>query len=230
MSKYLSPRLRFIDPPAAPTGGAPAATPQAPATPPAAEPAIVAGAPVPTPPADAAGATEFPANTSEKDMTPEQSRAYWRYYSRKHEAHAIAEKARADALEQASRTDEQKREDALRAEGRAAAGLPFVQDAVTARLVLATGKTEEEVATLLEYVDVDKFVVDGRIDAVKVAAYAASVGTAPAAPPVLPLPHPAAGIAAAAAAMAARQAPGAPRVGTSINDARKVAREKYTKK
>jgi len=209
--RYQSPRLRFVDPPEVPTGGGTGdgATPPPPGTPPGTPDA---------PPAPATGAATdsgFPANTSPNDMTAEQQVAYWKAQSRSNENKFKNEKRRADDLTTQHQTEGERREAELRAEG----AKPFIRSAIAAQVQLGTGKTPEQVATILEHVDVAGFLANGALDPQKVATYAESLGvaqqqqTAPPATGYSSQLH--------AAGQLQRTGPGGAPVSTSIRDRRK---------
>lgn len=168
----------------------------------------------------------FPPDTAVKDMTDPQKIAYWTHHSRKHEAEetrlrtlaaANADKAsQFDALALANASDADKAVLAARAAGVVEGSTAYLKDAVTARLLLATGKSEEDLAGALDLIDVTKLTTDGVLDVTKVAALAVSIGVAvPAAPGVPP-------INAVAAALAAQHVTTAPVTGSSIAEMQKA--------
>lgn len=172
-------RLRFTETPPAPTPGVPpVVTP--PATPPAATPPDLG----------------FPADTPLTEMTEAQQIAYWKHHSRKHEATATAradyEQKAADSLELAelkkkNLTADQQALLAAREEGKTEGATVFLREAVVSRLLVLTGKTDEELAGALDLIDVSKLVKDNTLDLEKVTALATAIGTkAPAAPGIPP--------------------------------------------
>lgn len=135
-----------------------------PADPPADPPA--------TPPAD----NGYPANTPLAEMSAEQQVAYWKAQSRKHENTAKAradydelrEKAsQYDALVAASQTDQERAVAAARQEARAEAIQSVAPRLVSAEFRAAAKGvlTAEQVTTLLEDLDLSKYLTDkGEVD------------------------------------------------------------------
>ncbi len=157
------------------------------------------GAPaVPVPPVVPPVDLGFPADTAEKDMTDGEKVAYWKHHSRRHEAEvaklkpqvaANADKAgQFDALALANASDAEKAVIAARAEGVTQGSAIYLADAVKSRLLLLTGKSEEDLAGALDLIDVQKLTTDGALDVAKVQALATSIGLAapviPGVPPV----------------------------------------------
>lgn len=125
-------------------------------------------------------------------MTIEQQAAYWKYYSRQHEATAKSRadydtlKAKADEYDKhqaANATEQEKAVQAAAAAARAAALQETTPRLVAAEFRAATaGRIDPaQLAVLLEPLDMSKFLDPaGNVDTAKVATYAA--GIAPAAP------------------------------------------------
>lgn len=172
------PRLRFLTDPITPEG-----TPGAVTTPPV---VVDLG---------------FPADTAIADMTDKEQAAYWKHHSRRHEAtvnsqsdyaEQKAKAARLDALEAEKLTDQEKAVAAARKEGETSGVNRYLADAVSGRLEALTGKTADELAVVLELVDVTKFTTaDGTLDAAKLTSFAATLGTKAAADPDVPPSNPA---------------------------------------
>lgn len=207
-----TPRLRFTAEETE-TGGTPPAetTPDTPPTGTPSEPVLENG---------------FPANTRTADMTAEQQIAYWKFHSRKHEDNVRAKEQELEQEREKHRSDEDKAADELRRQGEATGAARFIGEAVHGQLRALTGKSDEDLSTALEFVDVNRFVKDGRIDRDKLTAFATQLGTAaPAAPtpPTNPL-------ATAVAGMTRTDAPGAPRTGGSINQERKALAAKFAQR
>lgn len=180
-------------PPVAP---APPAAPAAPAAPaPVVPPAVPPVAP--TPPAE----TGFPANTPLEQMTIEQQAAYWKHYSRQHEATAKSRgdydaiKAKADEYDRfraANATEHEKAVKAAADAARAEERLASIPRIVSAEFRAASvGRISPEALTaLLEPLDMSKFVdAKGDVDTAKVTAFidgiAPKTGTPPPAFPDL---------------------------------------------
>jgi hypothetical protein len=143
-----------------------------------------------TPPADPAPAAAdgFPADTPVVEMTVDQQLAYWKHQSRKHEGRvkalgdvdALRDKAaKWDAAEAEKLTPSEKAIEEARAAERAkvlAEQTKTVADRLVAaefKVALAGRKKPEEVAALLEPLDLTKFLTsDGEVDADKVKTYA----------------------------------------------------------
>jgi hypothetical protein len=135
----------------------------------------------------------FPVNTPLEQMTTEQQVAYWKHYSRQHEATAKARadydvvKAKADELDQykaANATEHEKAVTAAAAQARAQALQETTPRLVAAEFRAATAGrlTPEQLATALEPLDMSKFLDStGNVDTAKVAAHAAILAPAPAA-------------------------------------------------
>lgn len=162
--------------------------------PPAGDPQVTGGGG--TPPADPASPAPegFPADTPVVEMTVDQQLAYWKHQSRKHEGRVKslgdveALKAKAekfDALEREKLTPSEKAIEEARAEERAkvlAEQTRTVADRLVAaefKVALAGRKKPEEVAALLEPLNLTKFLTsDGEVDADKVTKYAAGIAPA----------------------------------------------------
>jgi hypothetical protein len=183
--------------PEGPTTTTPAVVTTVPATvTPVPTPPPVAAAPaapaVPTPPVD----NGFPAGTPLEQMTPDQQIAYWKHYSRQHEATAKARadydaiKAKADELDQYKAANATEHEKAVKAAADAARAQALQE--TTPRLVAAEFRaatagrlTPEQLASALEPLDMSKFLdPTGNVDTAKVATHAALLGAPqiPAAP------------------------------------------------
>lgn len=163
--------------------------------PPAGDPQVTAAGGS-TPPADPASPAPegFPADTPVVEMTVDQQLAYWKHQSRKHEGRVKslgdveALKAKAekfDALEREKLTPSEKAIEEARAEERAkvlAEQTRTVADRLVAaefKVALAGRKKPEEVAALLEPLNLTKFLTsDGEVDADKVTKYAAGIAPA----------------------------------------------------
>lgn len=144
-----------------------------------------------SPPPDQA----FPPNTPWRDMEPAQQVAYWQAQSRKHEERASSRqdyddlKAERDALRQSSMTEAEKAAESARlaveqarAEarelGRAEALKESNAGTVTALLdgaLRIRGKSDDQVADALRYVNTDAFVTDGAPDTKAILAFAESI-------------------------------------------------------
>jgi hypothetical protein len=145
---------------------------------PPADPPVVPPAPAPPPPVT--GDPGFPADTPVADMTDKQQAAYWKHQSRKHEntvktrADYDAVKAKAaqfDQLEAASRTEQERAIEAAKAEARQEALREAAPRMVSAEFRAAAKGvlTAEQVTTLLEDLDLNKYLTDkGEVDVVKV--------------------------------------------------------------
>jgi hypothetical protein len=197
-----SPRLRFNTDETETGGTTPAAGP-------------TEATPTGTPP-ETALENGFPTGTPVAEMSSEQQIAYWKFHSRKHEGTARAREQELEQERNKNQSAEEKAADELRRQGEAAGAAKFIGEAVHGQLRALTGKTDDDLNTALEFVDVNRFVKDGRIDRDKLAAFATQLGTAaPAAPtpPTNPL-------ATIAGNLSRTDAPGAPRTGGSINQER----------
>jgi hypothetical protein len=132
----------------------------------------------------------FPDATPLTEMTAEQQTAYWKHKARKHEDlnkqradydDLKARAKRADELEQASQTEQEKalqqaREEARR-EGENLGASRYLADAIRADLRASTGKSNEDLAPVMGVIDTSKFVKDdGDIDSEKLAEFAATFG------------------------------------------------------
>lgn len=132
----------------------------------------------------------FPAQTALTEMTVEQREAYWKHKARKHEDlnkqradydDLKARARRAEELEQASQTEQERalqqaREEARR-EGENLGASRYLADAIRADLRASTGKSNEDLATVMGVIDTSKFVKDdGDIDSEKLAEFAATFG------------------------------------------------------
>lgn len=163
MFAYYSPRLRFVEEP-----------PEVPGA---------AGTP-PEPPAPVE--LGYPANTPVTDMDDKQQAAYWKHYARKHEATANARgdyddlKAQANELAQLkakNQTDQERELAAARLEGESAGKFTYLKEAVVGRLLSLTGKTDVELGTVLDLIDVKKFTKDdGALDSEKITTFAKTLG------------------------------------------------------
>lgn len=133
-------------------------------------------------------------------MTDAQRAAYWKHHSRKHEAAANSradyDAMKADSLELAAfkegkLTADEKALNEARRDGENTGAQHYLLDAVQARLLHLTGKTDEELAVALDLIDVTKLTTaDGKLDIPKITAYAATLGTkvvAPVVPPTDPV-------------------------------------------
>jgi hypothetical protein len=136
-------------------------------------------APIPVPPVT--GDTGFPADTPVAEMTDAQQAAYWKHQSRKHENTAKArgdydtlkaKAAKADELEAANATEQEKAVTAARKEAEAetrkalAPGLVRAEFRAAAKGVLS----DEQRDALLEDLDLSKYLTDkGEVDEAKVA-------------------------------------------------------------
>lgn len=171
----------------APTPPVPAPTPPAPAPAPVpAPPAPAPPSPSPSPPVD----NGFPTGTPLEQMTPDQQIAYWKHYSRQHEATVKARADYDDLKAKAAELDQYKAANATEHEKAvAAAAAQARQDAlkeVTPRLVSAAFQvatqgrlTLEQLNTALEPLDMSKFLdAAGNVDNTKVAAHAALLAPA----------------------------------------------------
>lgn len=169
--------------PAVVTTAAPATVTAVPAPPP------VAAAPA-APPAAAPPDPGFPAGTPLEQMTPDQQIAYWKHYSRQHEATAKAradydvqaEKARKfDEMQAANATEQEKAVQAAAAQARADALKETTPRLVTAEFRAATAGrlTPEQLTAALEPLDMSKFLdATGNVDVTKVATHAALLSPA----------------------------------------------------
>ena len=127
-------------------------------------------------------------------MTIEQQAAYWKHYSRQHEATAKsradydAMKAKADELDRFKAANATDHEKAVTAAAEAAR--TKVLEETTPRLVKAEFRiatagriTQEQLETVLGPIDLRWFMdATGNVDTVKVATYAASISPGPAGP------------------------------------------------
>lgn len=155
----------------------------------------VAAAPAAPAPPVAPGDNGFPANTPLEQMSPDQQIAYWKHYSRQHEATAKARadydviKAKADELDQyraANATEHEKAVQAAAAVARAEVLQETAPRLVAAEFRVATAGrlTKEQLDTALDPLDMSKFLdPTGNVDVAKVAAHAAILAPAPATPP-----------------------------------------------
>lgn len=125
----------------------------------------------------------FPANTPVADMKPEEQTAYWRHQARKHEnaykgldLDALKAKAAAhDAAEAAKLTPSEQAIQQAKEAGKAEAAVEANRKTATAILKVSLqsrGKSAESVEAILGATNPDSFVVNGDVDADKVAAYA----------------------------------------------------------
>lgn len=179
----------------APVPGPPVAPPAPvvpPVVPPVVTPPVVPPVVPPAPPVD----NGFPANTPLEQMTLEQQVAYWKHYSRQHEATAKARadydaiKAKADELDQYKAANATEHEKAVKAAADAARAQALAE--ATPRLVSAefraavgTRLTKEQLDTALGPLDLRWFLdATGNVDVAKVAAHAALI--APVTPGTLP--------------------------------------------
>lgn len=141
----------------------------------------------------------FPAGTPLEQMTPDQQIAYWKHYSRQHEATAKARadydaiKAKADEFDKyqaANATEHEKAVQAAAAQARADALKETTPRLVAAEFRAATAGrlTPEQLAAALEPLDMSKFLdAAGNVDVTKVATHAALLAPAGApAPPAFP--------------------------------------------
>ncbi len=156
--------------------------------PPAGDPQVTGAGGGDTPPADGSKGEGFPSETPLIEMTVEQREAYWKHQARKHEDRVKAlgdvdslkaKAAKFDELEAAKLTPSEKAIEEARAEERAkvlAEQTRTVADRLVAaefKVALAGRKKPEEVAALLEPLDLTKFLTsDGEVDADKVKTYA----------------------------------------------------------
>lgn len=160
-------------------------------------PPPVAAAPAAVPPvATPAVDNGFPAGTPLEQMTPDQQIAYWKHYSRQHEATAKAradydvqaEKARKfDEMQAANATEQEKAVQAAAAQARADALKETTPRLVAAEFRAATAGrlTPDQLAAALEPLDMSKFLdATGNVDVTKVATHAALL--APAGAPAAP--------------------------------------------
>ncbi|KQQ22539.1 hypothetical protein ASF48_04975 [Rathayibacter sp. Leaf299] len=129
----------------------------------------------------------FPKDTALEQMTVEQREAYWRHYARRHEATVKSrgdyDQLKADSEELAriraeGQTDQEKALEEARRDGENLGAQRYLRDAVIARFIGLTGKTDEEAATAFAHVDVATFTgQDGSINTDALAAFAGTFGT-----------------------------------------------------
>jgi len=155
-----------------------------PPTPPAAPPA-------PAPSTATVGANGFPENTPVKDMTAEHQAAYWRHQSRQHEDRSKAKDTTIADLQRQVTPPAPKSDTDKAIDDRVAAALaPLTVDLVSARIEAAVARRGIDTATvqpLIDGLDVNKFLKDGKPDAERITAWAAALpapatGTPPATP------------------------------------------------
>src|SRR5205085_2890292 len=128
----------------------------------------------------------FPPTTPWTDMEPAEQVAYWRHQSRKHERTAEsrrdydalkADSAELTKLREKNQTAEEKALEDARRQGENLGAEKYLKDAVEGHLRGETGKTAEEVAAALKFVDVSAFVgSDGRLDPALISEFAQSLG------------------------------------------------------
>lgn len=165
-------------------------------TPPPAAPPSAPAPPSPGAGAEGGGDPAFPANTPVEQMTAQQQAAYWKHYARKHEttAKALAEWQNAnkskvegyEALEAASKTEQEKAIEAARADASAAGRAEMIPILLQAEFVAAAaGKlTREQAADLVAPLNPAHFLTsDGKVDTAKVSDYVGKYITAAAPPP-----------------------------------------------
>lgn len=183
--------------------------------------------------AAADAANGFPSETPHSEMTEPQQIAYWKHHARKHEANAKpadydalkAQAATAAALEADKATDHEKALLKALEDGKALGAATFLGDAVKARVLHLTGKTEAEVDSLLEFTDVTKFTqADGTLDLTKLTSFATSVGMKAPEDPGTPPGNP------ARDALQSQQQQKQKQGGGSIADLQKEITAKYTPK
>jgi hypothetical protein len=117
-------------------------------------------------------------------------------------------------------TDEEKIEVARR-EGERAGADRYLGEVVAARLERATGRSADQVKTLLAHVASASFTnEEGDVDGGKIEAFAASLGTVSAAAPHDPV----------AAALSRQRPAGGGEKGSALQDKREQTRDKLTKK
>lgn len=162
---------------------APSAPPPAPAAPPV--PPTPTAPPVP--PVDPG----FPAGVPLEQMTTEQQVAYWKHYSRQHEATAKSRadydviKAKAEQFDKFQAENATEHEKAVQAAAKAARVKALEE--VTPRIVRAEFRvatagrvTDEQLDTVLGPLDLRWFLdTAGNVDTAKVATYAASIAPGP---------------------------------------------------
>jgi hypothetical protein len=123
----------------------------------------------------------FPANTPVKDMTPEQQVGYWQDKARKHENRNKAlgdwtpEKIKAlqderDALRSQGQTDTEKELEKAREEGRTEVRSVLNRERATSALEKALQGRAPDAGALLS-LDVNTFIVDGKVDDAAVKAW-----------------------------------------------------------
>jgi hypothetical protein len=127
-------------------------------------------------------------------MTTEQQVAYWRHYSRQHEEkyknlgnvdELLTKAQQYDALQEASRTDQERAVAEAKAAG-AAETLPKLVAAefkvqAAPRLLDAQGQFDAaRLKSILEPLDLTKFVTNGDVDEAKVKAFVDGIAPAPA--------------------------------------------------
>lgn len=144
--------------------------------------------PIPTPPENKtppAGEADlgFPKDTPLSEMTAEQVGAYWRNQSRVQEAERRKAETERDEerqkLADAQLTaDEKAVKDAKQAafaEGEEKGKGFYLRDAIEAKVAIAAGLGLDEIETALEFVDYNRFIVDGKISNDKIVSFASSI-------------------------------------------------------
>lgn len=176
----------------------------------------------------------FPEQTALAEMTVEQREAYWKHKARKHEdlnkqradyEDLKARAQRADELERANQTEQEKalqqaREEARR-EGENLGASRYLADAIRADLRASTGKSNEDLAPVMGVIDTSKFVMDnGDIDSAKLAEFAAAFG----------ITTPQQSMDPARAALARNRTTSTPQAVGSVNERRRQRREELSTK
>lgn len=145
-------------------------------------------APQPTPPDP--GDLGFPRDTPLSEMTVEQREAYWKHQARKHEGtwkglvgdrsvdEARAALAEADRIRREQMTPSERAIQEAEERGRQAATSESATKAATAILranLQGLGKSEDEIKSLVEPVNMAAFIKDGDVDTDMVATYARNI-------------------------------------------------------
>lgn len=182
---------------ATPPEGATATVPAVATTPPTvttvSTPPVAAAPAAPAPPVE----NGFPVGTPLEQMTPEQQIAYWKHYSRQHEATAKARadydaiKAKADEFDKYQAANATEHEKAVKAAADAARAQALQETiprlvAAEFRAAVAGRLTPEQLTAALEPLDMSKFLdATGNVDVAKVATHAALLAPA-LTPPTFP--------------------------------------------
>jgi hypothetical protein len=132
----------------------------------------------------------FPKETRVDEMTAVEQAAYWKHQSRKHEKTAKDRadyselKAKADQFDEEQRKSESEHDrklreaaEAARREGENIGAQRYLRDAIRADLRATTGKSNDDLKSVMDVIDITKFVnTDGDIDSEKLTSFASQFG------------------------------------------------------